>query len=89
VGGQTLTRAIRRSGISGLDLFITTGAGFELLGLGGGGSGSVVSSWGASGPGAGVAETSSGSFNPKADIVLVKQNQLYHQTSRKRTEGTL
>jgi hypothetical protein len=28
-----LTCAIRRSGISGLDLFITTGAGFGLLGL--------------------------------------------------------
>jgi hypothetical protein len=32
-GGQTLSFAIRRSGISGLDLFITTSAGFELLGL--------------------------------------------------------
>jgi hypothetical protein len=34
VGGQTLTCAICRSGIGGLDLFITTGAGFGLLGLG-------------------------------------------------------
>jgi hypothetical protein len=33
-GGQTLTCAIRRSGIGGLDLFTTTSAGFELLGLG-------------------------------------------------------
>jgi hypothetical protein len=33
-GGQTLTCAIRRSGIGGLDLFTTTSAGFDLLGLG-------------------------------------------------------
>jgi hypothetical protein len=32
-GGQTLTCAIRRSGIGGLDLFITTSAGFDLLEL--------------------------------------------------------
>jgi hypothetical protein len=50
---------------------------------------SVASSSGAGGSRAGVAETSSGSFNAKADAVLVKQNQLYHQTSRKRTEDTL
>jgi hypothetical protein len=43
----------------------------------GGGSGSVVSSSGAGGSGAGVAETGS-SLNPKADAVLMKQNQLYH-----------
>jgi hypothetical protein len=35
MGGQTLTRAICRSGISGLGLFFTTGTGFGLLGLGG------------------------------------------------------
>jgi hypothetical protein len=33
-GAPTLTYAIRRSGISGLDLFTTTSAGFDLLGLG-------------------------------------------------------
>jgi hypothetical protein len=31
-GGQTLTCAFRRSGIGGLDLFTTTGTGFDLLG---------------------------------------------------------
>jgi hypothetical protein len=51
-------------------------------GLGGGGSGSVASS-GAGGSGAGVIERGSGSFNPKVDAILMKQNQLYHQTSRK------
>jgi hypothetical protein len=34
VGGQILTCAICRGGISGLDLFFTTGTGFMLLGLG-------------------------------------------------------
>jgi hypothetical protein len=52
MGSQILICAIRRSGISGLALFITTGTGFGLLGLlGGGGSGSVVSSSGAGGSG--------------------------------------
>jgi hypothetical protein len=46
-------------------------------GLGGGGSGSVVSSSGAGGSGAGVAEIGSG-LNPKVDAVLMKQNHLYH-----------
>jgi hypothetical protein len=76
-GGQTLTCVICRRGISGLDLFFTTGTGFELLGLGGGESSSVVFSSGAGGSGAGVAETGFG-LNPKADAVLMKQNQLYH-----------
>jgi hypothetical protein len=75
--GQTLTCAIYRRDISALDLFFTTGTGFGLLGLGGGASGSVVSSSGAGGSRAGVAKIGSG-FNPKADIVLMKQNQLYH-----------
>jgi hypothetical protein len=35
MGGQTLTCAICRSGISGLDLFFATSTGFGLLGLGG------------------------------------------------------
>jgi hypothetical protein len=83
VGGQTLTCAIRRSGISGLGLFITTSASLGCWGSGGGGSGSVASSLGAGGSGAGVAESGSGSFNPKADVVLMRQNQLYSQTSRK------
>jgi hypothetical protein len=52
MGGQTLTYAIYKSGISGLDLFLTTGIGFGLLGLGGGESGSIVSSSGAGGSGA-------------------------------------
>jgi hypothetical protein len=47
VGGQTLTCAIRRSGVRGLDLFLTTSFGFGLLGLGGGRSGSVVFASGA------------------------------------------
>jgi hypothetical protein len=42
-------------------------------GLGGGGSGSVVSSSWAGGSGAGVAEIGSG-LNPKVDAVLMKQN---------------
>jgi hypothetical protein len=46
VGGQTLNCAICRGGISGLDLFFTTGTDFGLQGLGGDGSGSVVSSSG-------------------------------------------
>jgi hypothetical protein len=46
-------------------------------GSGGGGSGSVVSSSGAGGSGAGVAKIGSG-LNPKVDVVLMKQNQLYH-----------
>jgi hypothetical protein len=46
-------------------------------GLGGGESGSVVSSSGDGGSGAGVAETSFG-LNPRADADLMKQNQLYH-----------
>jgi hypothetical protein len=63
-------------------------------GSGGGGSDSVASSFpgGSScalstsgcptgGSGAGVAEIGSGSSNPKADEVLTKQNQTYHQTS--------
>jgi hypothetical protein len=77
MGGQTLTCAICRSGISGLDLFFTTGVGFRLLGLGGGESGSVMSSSGAGGSGAGVAETVFG-LNPRADTDLMKQNQFYH-----------
>jgi hypothetical protein len=63
-------------------------------GLGGGESGSVVSSFrGGScvlsasgcptgGSGAGVAEIGSGSSKPKADKILTKQSQIYHQTSR-------
>jgi hypothetical protein len=64
MGGQTFICAICRSGFSGLDFF-TTSSCFNLLGLGGGRSGSVVSasgagslgvgSSGAGGSGAGVA----------------------------------
>jgi hypothetical protein len=43
---------------------------------------------GAGGSGAGVAKTGFG-LNPKADAVLMKQNQLYYQTSRNGTEDTL
>jgi hypothetical protein len=75
--GQTLTCAICRRGISGLDLFFTTGTRFGLLGLRGGELGSVVSSLGAGGSGAGVAQIGFG-LNTKADTVLMKQNQLYH-----------
>jgi hypothetical protein len=63
-------------------------------GSGGGGSGRVASSFpgGSScalsalgcpsgGSGAGVAAIGFGSSNPKADDVLTKQNQIYHQTS--------
>jgi hypothetical protein len=46
-------------------------------GSGDGESGSVLSSSGASGSGAGVAEIGPG-LNPKADLVPMKQNQLYH-----------
>jgi hypothetical protein len=65
-------------------------------GSGGDGSGRVASSFpggsscalSASGcpigsSGAGVAEIGSGSSNPKANEVLTKQNQIYHQISRK------
>jgi hypothetical protein len=64
-------------------------------GSGGGGLGSVTSSFSGGGScalstsgcstgdsGPGVAETGSSSFNPKADVVLTMQNQIYHQTSR-------
>jgi hypothetical protein len=70
-------------------LFITTSAGFELLGLGRWWVGQrhvLLKGWRL---GAGVAETGSGSFNPKADAVLMKQNQIYHQNKLKRTEDTL
>jgi hypothetical protein len=54
VGGQRLTCAISRSGIRGLDLFLTTSPGFGLLGLGGGGRlGSVMSASGAGSVGEG------------------------------------
>jgi hypothetical protein len=52
-------------------------------GSGGGGLGSVASSSGAGGLGVGVVVIDSGSSNPKADEVLTKQSQIYHQTSRK------
>jgi hypothetical protein len=52
-------------------------------GSGGGGSGSIASSSGAGGSGTGVAETGFGFFNPKSYAVLMKQNQIYHQTSQK------
>jgi hypothetical protein len=48
-------------------------------GSGGGGSGSVVSSSGAGGLGVGVVETCFG-LNPKADAVLMKQNQLSNKS---------
>jgi hypothetical protein len=91
LGGQTLTYAICRSGIRGLDLFLTTSSGFGLLGLGGGRSGSVVfasgagslgaGSSGAGGSGAGVAAAGFGlCLISLAD--LMKQNQLYYYTSR-------
>jgi hypothetical protein len=90
MGDQTLTCAIYRSGFSGLDLFFTTSSGFDLLGLGDGRSGSVVSASGASslgmgssgagGLGAGVAVAGLGlCLMSLAD--LMKQNQLYHYTS--------
>jgi hypothetical protein len=47
--------------------------------MGGGESGSVVSSLGAGGSGAGVAETGFG-LNPMADAVLMKQNQLSNKS---------
>jgi hypothetical protein len=53
VDGQTLTCAICRSGIRGLDLFLTTSSGFGLLGLGGGRSGSAVFASGAGSLGTG------------------------------------
>jgi hypothetical protein len=46
-------------------------------GSGGGDSGTVVSSSGAGGSGARVAEIGFG-LNPRADIDLIKQNQFYH-----------
>jgi hypothetical protein len=65
-------------------------------GSGGAGSGRVASSFPGgsscalsasgcltSGSRAGVDEIGSGSSNPKADEVLTKQNQIYHQTSQK------
>jgi hypothetical protein len=77
-------------------LLTITSTGSICWGSGGGGFGRVVSSFlgGSScalsalgcptgGSGAGVAELGSGSSNPKADEVLTKQNQIYHQTSRK------
>jgi hypothetical protein len=83
-GGQTLTYAIHRSSIGGLDLFITTSAGFELLGLGRWwvGQRRVLLLGGAGGSGVGVAKIGSGLSNPKADEVLTKQSQIYHQTSQ-------
>jgi hypothetical protein len=83
VGGQTLNCAIRRSGIGGLDLFITTSTSFELLGLGWWWVGQRRILLGGGGSGAGVPEIGSGSSNPKAAEVLTKQSQIYHQTSRK------
>jgi hypothetical protein len=51
-------------------------------GSGGGGSGSIASSSsGAGGSGVGVAEIGSGSSNPRADEILTKQSQIFHQTS--------
>jgi hypothetical protein len=95
-GGQTLTCAFRRSGVGGLDLFTTTITRSDLLGLGRwwvgqshvlnpGWSSCVLSASGCltGGSGAGVAEIGSGSSKPKANEVLRKQNQIYHQTSRK------
>jgi hypothetical protein len=80
------------SGFRGLNLFSTTSSGFGLLDSGGGRSGSVVSILGAGplgvgpsgagGSGAGVADTGFG-LNPLAVTDLMKQNQLYHYTSRK------
>jgi hypothetical protein len=52
-------------------------------GSGGGGSGSVVFSSGASGSGVGVAKTSSG-LNPKSNAILMKQNQFSHQIEKNR-----
>jgi hypothetical protein len=90
-----LTCAIRRSGVRGLDLFLTTGPHFGLLWLGGGKSGSVASSlgagsWGvgssrAAGSGAGIAAAG---FNLRGVALadLIKQTQLYHHTSQKRAE---
>jgi hypothetical protein len=74
-----LTCAIRRSGISGLDLFFTTSTASGCWGSGGDGSGSVVSSSGAGSSGAGVAAASFG-LNLIAVTDLMKQNQLYYYT---------
>jgi hypothetical protein len=97
VGGQTLTCAIRRSGIRGLDLFLTTSSGFSLLGLGGWqvgqhrvclGPGSVgMGPSRADGSRAGVAAAS---FDLSLTVLvdLMKQSQLYHYKS-KRAECSL
>jgi hypothetical protein len=83
-GGQTLTCAIRRSGIGGLDLFTTSSAGFKLLELGRWRVRQrrvlILGGWRLR---SGVADIGSGSSNPKANEVLKKQSQIYHQTSRK------
>jgi hypothetical protein len=92
VGGQTLTCAICRSGIRGLDLFLTTSSGFGLLGSRGGRSGSVVSASGAGSLGVG----SSGAGGLGAGVApagfdlclisladLMKQNQLLLHKSRR------
>jgi hypothetical protein len=92
VGSQTLTCAICRSGISGLDLFFTTSSSFGLLGLGGVGSGSVGSSFGAGSSRAGssgVGSLEAGVATMGFDLYLMsvtdlmQQNQLCYYTSRK------
>jgi hypothetical protein len=90
MGGQALTCAICRSGIRGLDLFLTTSSDFGLLGLGGWQVGQrrvCLGGWllgrdstRADGSGAGVAAAGFGlCFMALAD--LTKQNQLYHYTN--------
>jgi hypothetical protein len=84
VGGQTLTCAIRRSGIRGLDLFLATALASACWGSGGGRSGSVVSASGvgslgvgssrADGSGAGVAAASFG-LCLTVLVDLLKQSQ--------------
>jgi hypothetical protein len=73
MAGPTLTCAICRSGINGLNLFFTTGTGFGLLGLGGWWVGQCRVLLGAGGSGAGVAETGFG-LNLMAVTDLMKQN---------------
>jgi hypothetical protein len=91
VGGQTLTYAICRSSIRGLDLFLTISSGFGLLGLGGWqvgqccvrlegwflGRGLLWGWW----LGVGVAVAGFG-LCLMSLVDLMKQNQLYYYTSR-------